>query len=466
MSEHRSRRPLFALVVFVVFFGGAEWWASQSKAAFPSWGAADNPSVVLTGHPTRLWGLTPGKRKNLETVATVGALGLRGDPPTMPRPEGEERVVILGDSTFFGFGVADEHTMAVRLEGKLNNATVLNGGIPGYSTEQTIRLLEEVIWALDPTLLVVANFWSDTSFEPYRDKDLLATQEASNTRLFAHSALVRWLATALSGMRAPDRTRIVTWVHGNSLPPATQRRVTLTDYAANLDQIIRHAAAREVGVLLLTPPSPLEVENKVDPPHQWDSFRETQAQVARHHGIPHVLTTPAFQSAFQEARNMEALFLDDLHPSVAGQDMMATVVQNALSDSGWPKNRLLGTDTVFDIGQVVDSTPPNLQAPPDGNNSPTQNLFVDPTQTQPNGGTQPKASPSQLNVSILGGTAPYTLTVTQEGRTVASARVRDPRSLSLRVPKGAVEVRVEDAAGAVQERRGRAGTEPVGVVFP
>ena len=86
MTTTRFRRPVFALVTLLIFFGGAELWAGRTQTVFPTWGAADNPSVVLTGHPTRLWGLTEGERQNLDTVATVNALGLRGDVPQMPRP--------------------------------------------------------------------------------------------------------------------------------------------------------------------------------------------------------------------------------------------------------------------------------------------------------------------------------------------------------------------------------------------
>ena len=466
MSERRSRRPLFALVTVVLFFGVAELVAGRVNTVFPTWGAADNPSVVLTGHPTRLWGLTEGKRQNLDTVATVNALGLRGEEPTLPRPADEERIVILGDSTFFGFGVADEHTLASVLQRQLPGATVINAGIPGYSTAQTIRLLDEVIWDLDPTLLVVANFWSDTSFEPYRDKDLLATQDVSNSRILAHSAFMRWLATSLSGLRAPDRSRIVTWVHGNELPPATQRRVVLADYATNLDAIIRAAAERDVGVMLLTPPSPIEVVGAVDPPHQWEAYGNMQSQVAEYHGVPHALSTPTFKAVYQETNNLEGLFLDDLHPSVEGQVLLASVVQVVLNHEGWPEKRLLGRTEPFPLIAAYDGALDTFKAPPDGNNSPTQNLFVDPTRTEFGGGRQPESSPTQLHVSIQGGTAPYTLTVTHKGSTVASARIPEARSVSLRVPPGEVDVRVEDATGVAQQLKGKASSTPVGVVFP
>ena len=218
--------------------------------------------------------------------------------------------------------------------------------------------------------------------------------------------------------------------------------------------------------MLLTPPSPIEVMGTVDPPHQWDAFRATQTAVAEHHGVPHARASPVFQAAYTESQNIGALFLDDLHPSVEGQAMLATLVRDTLQDAGWPGTRLLGTQVPFAAAEIVDSTPNHLQGPPDGNNSPTQNLFVDPARTPQSSGNQPQSKPAQLHVSIQGGTAPYKLTVLHGGSIVASARVPEARSVSLRVPTGSVDVKIEDASGAVQNATGKAGHAAVGIVFP
>ncbi len=146
--------------------------------------------------------------------------------------------------------------------------------------------------------------------------------------------------------------------------------------------------------------------------------------------------------------------------------MMATLVRDTLREAMWPSKRLVGTLQPFDTEQMLDETPSNLQAPPDDNNSPTQNLFMDPAENQRAEDTKPHSGPSKLNVSIHGGEAPYKLMVTQEGRTVASARVPEARSVSLRVPSGTLTVRVEDASGKVEQIDGRASIKPVGVVFP
>ena len=44
----------------------------------------------------------------------INAQGLRG---TLPTGDESERIMVLGDSSFFGFGVADDETLSAGLRG-------------------------------------------------------------------------------------------------------------------------------------------------------------------------------------------------------------------------------------------------------------------------------------------------------------------------------------------------------------
>jgi lysophospholipase L1-like esterase len=386
----------------------------------------------------------------VDTTATIDEIGLRAPIPHAPRAEGEERVVILGDSTFFGFGIPDPLTMDRVLAEELGGVTVINAGVPGYSTEQSMRLLDESIWALEPTLLVVACFWSDTNFGPFRDKDLFRTLELSDSRVLARSALLRWLATWLSQLMPADTSRIVTWPEGEPLPEFTERRVEIQDYAANLDTIIRAAASRGAGVILLAPPARVEVEGDlVEPPHQWDVYRDTQAAVARHHGLVRVDATPIFRAAYlaDEQRSIGALFIDDMHPTVLGQSMLASAVARALQDSGWPTNPQISSQTEpMDVRHFEDTTPEDRKAP--GDRSPVQNLFVVEGDMTAKGASH-QGGGGKLPIRIIGGQGPFQVTVTAGGRVVSRARVSEPGSIALSLPKsdGPAEVQVTDSTG-------------------
>jgi lysophospholipase L1-like esterase len=108
-------------------------------------------------------------RRSWQTVyqgvpVAFNELGLR-DEPIRPKQEGECRVLLLGDSVVFGWGVEREQAVAHRLEGLLSRALgravrVINAGVGSYNTLQEWRFLSGTGFGLDPDavlLLYVAN---------------------------------------------------------------------------------------------------------------------------------------------------------------------------------------------------------------------------------------------------------------------------------------------------------------------
>jgi len=453
MAVSPRRRILFACVVTAAVFGLGEVVARQVNPVLPRWNAADNPSVVMTGHPTRLWGLAPGERRNVDTIATVSDLGLRGDTPAVPRPAGEERIAVVGDSSFFGFGISDDDTLAARLGRRWPGSSVINAAIPGYSTDQSLVLLDEQVWDLEPSLLIVANFWSDTNYEAFSDKDLLASAQLAQNRLLSASALVRWMAPWVSRLRPDGGPQIVTWVRGDELPAAGKRRVSVQDYARNLDALAKQAAVRGVGMVILTPPSRVEVENQVRPPHQWEPYRAVQKAVAQHHRIPHIDMTPVFKTAYErgEASTIETFFLDDLHPTSQGQRMMAQLVSRVLKERGWPVDRITPTASgSMEFAQFEDTTPASRAGRPQGDRSPVQNLF-EVTSEAVHSGSPPATGVPSVQVRISGGQPPYMVSARDGELSLASASVKQARSIHLRLGGAGtlVTVRGKDANGTV-----------------
>jgi len=79
------------------------------------------------------------------TVVTTNTWGLRG--PAVSTDTLTDRVLVLGDSYAFGWGVADEDGFVRRLETDLRRKfpdaplEVINGGLPGFSIYQQVRML-------------------------------------------------------------------------------------------------------------------------------------------------------------------------------------------------------------------------------------------------------------------------------------------------------------------------------------
>jgi hypothetical protein len=103
----------------------------------------------------------------------TNALGFRGPEVARDKPAGTFRIIVLGDSVAFGWGVDDEATFVRRFEVEANAAgrppkvEVVNTALPMYDSVQQLAVLREVGLALQPDLVVLVYVVNDV--EPTRD---------------------------------------------------------------------------------------------------------------------------------------------------------------------------------------------------------------------------------------------------------------------------------------------------------
>lgn len=86
--------------------------------------------------------------------------GLRGPELESPKPEGVRRVVFVGDSVVFGWGVEEEHTFVVRSAEELSERTgtrwqAVNAGHMFHDSVQELGVLREVGLAYEPDLVLL-----------------------------------------------------------------------------------------------------------------------------------------------------------------------------------------------------------------------------------------------------------------------------------------------------------------------
>lgn len=364
MSRPRPRRTARTSLRFritaslVVLLGALFVGEGAARVVGPSaigFRGGDPGVTLMVPHPTRLWALGPGPRQNAGITAQIAANGLRGEMPSGARAAGEERILVLGDSSFFGHGIPDEATIPVHLQAQLRaagvQAAVINGGTPGYSTEQSLRLLDEVGWALEPTLVLVCNLWSDNNTDGFRDRDLLHTADVQRENVLMRSSLVGLVAGWVDRARGGEGARLVTWTKSSEWPEARERRVPLQDYAANLDRIARDARDHGAGVAFLSPANQGLVEGQFREGAGWDPYFDAQAKVAAWHGAPVVSMKKALQN---DGLETAADFVDVMHPSGAGAAAVAQEAAAVLVAAGWPSARLLARTDPFDASALVD----------------------------------------------------------------------------------------------------------------
>ncbi len=111
--------------------------------------------------PTLGWSPAPNATKihkkpgNFEATYHINSQGYRGRLHSAKPKAGTFRIVLLGDSFGFGWGVDDHHTYAARLEEILEGVEVINLSVSGYGTDQELLRLQRDGLPLNPDLVII-----------------------------------------------------------------------------------------------------------------------------------------------------------------------------------------------------------------------------------------------------------------------------------------------------------------------
>ena len=287
----------------------------------------------------------------------TNALGLRDDPFPPPGRGPRSSVLCLGDSSTWGDRVSQEETYAQLLERELAAAapaglevTVLNAGVPGYSTTQALLQAKQLLDRFSFDLITISCLPSDVFPAERADRELAPTVlGVPVTWLVARSHLVSTLRLAIN--RRERELAAVHDHHGVYGPEMVNRVPARPDFEDQLSQLAE--LAREYGAepLLVTPfpicvdgpcPRQFSVAN-VDGSEQFvlrsqadePAYRQVTADVARAGGI-HLVDLAAVRDGHPEYGR---LYADEVHPSAEGHALAAAaILPEALEllRPGWP----------------------------------------------------------------------------------------------------------------------------------
>jgi lysophospholipase L1-like esterase len=293
-------------------------------AAIPVRGAEGLPGLRMGRHETRGWALTPGAAaRDVQIVVRVNQRGLRGpDLPARPAP-GERRLMTLGDSSVYGFGVSEDETygaVAARALTRRSKRVVrpVNGGVPGYTSAQSLDLLREVGAAVDPDWVVIANLWSDLF---HRD-DPLPTERAPHPL-----ALYRLALRGLAPYLPPPTVGWLDLTEGAGTPaPGRTPRTELDAYLDRLLALAEEAARLDALPVFLILPAPVDLDPEGAPAFVL-AYRAAMVEAARRAGAP-LVDGPA---AFRAEGATDADFFDHVHPSIDGHGRLGAALSDALS---------------------------------------------------------------------------------------------------------------------------------------
>ncbi len=296
-------------------------------------GMAQQPwsgEVRLVEAPGALrWRLPPGQRDSWNGPRErTNSLGLRG-AELPPRQAGELRLLSLGDSSVYGFGVLEDEVFSQLAAATLAQSLVVpvtgvNGGVPGYDSGQALALLQQLGDRIDPDVIVVACLWSDLYPRgPDAVAAVAALEEARGPlrRLASYRLLRRLLSPLL-------RSRHVRYLRSmDQLEAERNSRVPVASYAANLEAMAAWARQRQVQVVYVMLPAPVDLEQG-SPPETIQVYREALRQVAAEQEAP-LVDGPLI---FRQAGANLGCFEDNVHPAAAGHYLLALGLVDALQE--------------------------------------------------------------------------------------------------------------------------------------
>ena len=308
--------------------------------------------------PDRPWlfGLRPGAIGTVDatgdTLYQINADGFRDQTYTRPKSSGVFRILVLGDSLTFGYGVAQEQTYPKRMEMLMKarlgeHVEVLNLGVGGYNPYNQAALLADVGLSYEPDL-VLAQFCTNDLNDPtlHFDAQTLLHLGAIPDDAFPDPSARRQPATPelASGLGACRGLRLCAladdaWLAWRATEPDAASRTAALRSLDQLDQTRARWLARWYGgmnqraadagarfAVLVFP-----FRGQLGDPES-DRLQEQLTTLGERGGWPALDLLPAFRRAHSAGE--EPLFLDIWHPTPLGYEVAADAIIGGLERRG------------------------------------------------------------------------------------------------------------------------------------
>ena len=172
--ESANARPWLILVLVLLFFIAGEFFLQvrsyliTGRSAFS---LLDDNSTVVENEEIGVSTYRPNLKiinpENDSVRISINSVGLRSPEITPTLIEGETRIAIVGASTVMGaYAETNENTFPSLLSNQLksfldNPVNVINAGIEGHAVSDSLKLVENIIYDLHPTMIIVYPGFND-----------------------------------------------------------------------------------------------------------------------------------------------------------------------------------------------------------------------------------------------------------------------------------------------------------------
>jgi lysophospholipase L1-like esterase len=311
---------LASLLAVGLLLVGSEMAVRRANPRYLERLSLDDLAYLHTYSPVYGWTPRPSFRYTLAgSETTINRLGYRGREVAWARMPGRPRIVMLGDSITFGYGVRDGETFSAVMETLDPRLEVVNLGVQGYGTDQELLKLEREGFAYAPDVVVLnvclANDLLDNASarSPPRRLALLLSQRSA-------------LFNALLDLTPVDRARYQRELAGRAEAEPAEPAFTVT--FALVRRMDERTRARGAGFVALLYPS---LRDFIRPSRRAQRFLEAPEL----QGVKVVDLLPRFRAAGFTADTFSRYSLDgNLHLTAEGHRLAARVILEVLGEQG------------------------------------------------------------------------------------------------------------------------------------
>lgn len=340
MALSLGKRIVFGLTITLVTLAALEGIARLlPKSISGRREVVQNPDpgsqIMVSSEEVPGWDLNYPKGNVGPFSYTSNHWRMRGPEYPDEKASGVVRVILVGDSSIFGYLLDWEDTMSAHLE-RLRETRfpgtdyqVANCAVPGHSSLQSIYKLERQCMDFQPDVVIIGNLNSDGTKYYATDRERFHTPAfdgpVMTLQKFALYRTMRnvWLAQQIK-KDAAKLAEEIPQLNSPDAPKGTIPRTPIDEYRENLSRLAAIARAGGAKPVFLVLPSQFDLNP--NGASSRNDYVEAMRAVAKAEGAP-VADGP---ERFQQLPQMDELFIDPVHPGKLGARILGVMLDEAL----------------------------------------------------------------------------------------------------------------------------------------
>jgi lysophospholipase L1-like esterase len=279
-----------------------------------------------------MWSPKPGYHRD---GITINSAGFRDrDYPIVKRPN-VFRVLCLGDSSTFGYGVPFSDLYHVKLEAELARRAVgsnicyevINAGVTGYTTAQCLGVYKHRGRTYQPDVVTLYAGVND----PHRRLCLSDRQIIrEDLPVWVRRLTRNWLAN-LQFYRVMRLLIMGASASGGEKDRTPVPRVSKEEFQSNVLELNRLCRENGSTLVVISPPLNKVAPRIVEQAPRIVEYRQRLHRLCQEHGII-LLYVPELTEASEQDNGH--YFVDELHPTPAGHELLEQRLYECLNKRG------------------------------------------------------------------------------------------------------------------------------------